>query len=77
MRIYLICVNVVLVQELINRTKSADRLHDRIDAVKQLGVLNCSDSQIIAVLRQVLAKDTDERVIYESTKSLITFGTEN
>jgi len=68
-------VFVLYVQDLIGLTQTPnDRVDDRTDAVRQLGVLKCTDSRILDALRRVIENDVDERVIYEAAKSLVSLG---
>jgi hypothetical protein len=59
---------------LIRQVDDGLRNDDRIDAIKQLGALNCSDPQVVGALVKVIENESDDRVIYEATKSLILLG---
>ncbi|XP_071797247.1 uncharacterized protein [Asterias amurensis] len=61
------------ITEIMNKLTS-ERVDERRDAARHLGALDCSDRDILAALTKVVQNDSDDRVRYESAKSLVTLG---
>ncbi|XP_067672205.1 uncharacterized protein [Haliotis asinina] len=62
------------VKTLVHSNLVSTRVEERRDAAKQLGMLRCGDTMVFYALKERLNKDEDERVRYESAKSLILVG---
>ncbi|CAL1526331.1 unnamed protein product [Lymnaea stagnalis] len=52
----------------------SERVEERIDGARQLGLLRCGDTMVSYALRERLQKDPEDRVRYEAAKSLILIG---
>lgn len=62
------------VKDLVGKGLCSERDEERIDAARNLGILNCADTTVIGALRKRLEEDKNERVRYESCISLIRAG---
>ncbi|CAD5122129.1 DgyrCDS10577 [Dimorphilus gyrociliatus] len=62
------------VKDLVGRGLLSEREEERIDAARNLGILNCADTTVIGALRKRLEEDKSERVRFESCVSLIKAG---
>ena len=47
---------------------------ERVDAARHLGSLRVGDTMVLYALRERMKNDEEERVVYESAKSLATLG---
>ncbi|XP_048248780.1 uncharacterized protein LOC124122889 isoform X3 [Haliotis rufescens] len=62
------------VKTIVHSNLVSPRAEERRDAAKQLGMLRCGDTMVFYALKERLHKDEDQRVQYESAKSLILIG---
>ncbi|XP_066292588.1 uncharacterized protein [Branchiostoma lanceolatum] len=62
------------IQALIDDAMTSTRSEDRRQAAKGLGVLGLDQENVIAALRDMVAKDENSKVKYEAAKSLLTLG---
>ena len=64
----------MIFQSIVHTNLISPNPDERVDAARHLGLLACGDSMVLYALRERLRHDEHERVVYESTKSLITLG---
>ncbi|KAL8600891.1 hypothetical protein ACOMHN_045029 [Nucella lapillus] len=62
------------VKTIVHQNLNSERVEERIDAAKQLGLLRCGDTMVFYALKERLHRDMDQRVRYEATKALILIG---
>ncbi|XP_064618168.1 LOW QUALITY PROTEIN: uncharacterized protein LOC135482224 [Liolophura sinensis] len=62
------------VKTLVHINLVSERVEERIDAAKHLGLLKCSDAMVFFALKERIHKDEEKRVQYEAAKSLVLIG---
>ena len=61
-------------QNIVHNSLESENVEERIDAARHLGALKCGDAMVNYALRVRIQKDPETRVVYESTKALVSLG---